>query len=123
MKLISCSELKGKIDRNDRFILINALEIHRFKCLHIPGSINVFTRVEILKYLKPEDEIVVYCTDTSCNRSILLYYLLEALGYKNVRRFAGGLRRWEEAGYSMVDTVETDYDCQGEARGQRQAQS
>ena len=52
--------------------------------------------------LKQNDEIVVYCTDYACNKSIILYHLLESMGYKNIYRFAGGLREWETMGFPIV---------------------
>ena len=39
--------------------------------------------------------------------SVALYQLLERNGYRNLRRFAGGLQEWQQAGYpleaAMVD--------------------
>ena len=52
MKRITCQELKSKMDRNDKFILINALNRNRFRAEHIPGSINIQTRSDVETYLK-----------------------------------------------------------------------
>jgi len=105
MKTISLEELKKKCDRHDDFKLVNALDRRRFRSMHIPGSINIFHKDDIKKFLKKSDEIVVYCTERACNVSILMYHLLKEMGYTKVRRFAGGLREWGEAGYPL----ETEY--------------
>lgn len=101
MRLISCKELKSKMDRGESFLLVNALEPEKYKAMRIPGSLNVCTREEVLLMLNPNDEIVVYCTNPTCKRSIVLYELLEHMGYKNLYRFAGGLEEWSNAGYPL----------------------
>jgi 3-mercaptopyruvate sulfurtransferase SseA len=37
--------------------------------------------------------------------SVALYQLLERNGYRNLRRFAGGLQAWQEAGYPLEGTM------------------
>ena len=101
MNLISCQQLKEKIDRHEVFKLVNALEEDKFRAMHIPGSICVCRKEDIPKRLSPDDEIVVYCTDISCNRSIIIYQQLNELGYKKIFRFAEGLRGWGDAGYKL----------------------
>ncbi|HXH19601.1 MAG TPA: rhodanese-like domain-containing protein [Chitinophagales bacterium] len=101
MNLITCEELKRKLDGSENFKLVNALEPEKFRAMHIPGSLNVFQREDIPKFLHPDDEIVVYCTDDTCNKSVTMYYLLESLGFKKIFRFPGGIRAWQEAGYKM----------------------
>ena len=101
MNTITATELKYRIDHGDQVFLVNALEEEKFKARHIPSSLNLFTKEGIEENLKKNDTIVVYCTDQSCNKSILLYYLLEAMGYKHIYRFPGGLREWEEKGYPV----------------------
>ena len=102
MKLIGCEELKRKIDLGEKFILVNALDEEKFRAMHIPGSVNVCREEDIKKCLSLEAVIVVYCADESCDRSIVLYRQLEGYGYRNVYRFAGGLRAWTAAGYELV---------------------
>ena len=102
MNHISCEELKRKFDQGDKFLLVNALDEIRFRALHIPGSINICKDEDINRCLTRDDVIIIYCTDEACNRSILLYQRLEASGYQNIFRFAGGLREWDSAGFELV---------------------
>ena len=62
-----------------------------------------FKEEEILVQLRKDEEIVVYCTDHICNRSIVMYYQLEDLGYKNVFRYPGGIREWANNGQELED--------------------
>jgi rhodanese-related sulfurtransferase len=101
MNLISGEELKQKLDRGDKFKLVNALGEWAFNGKHIPGSINISKIEDAKKILNPRDEIIIYCSNTSCIASIIGYQLLTRMGYKNVRRYAGGIEDWEERGYPL----------------------
>jgi rhodanese-related sulfurtransferase len=101
MNLISGEELKQKLDRGDKFKLVNALGEWAFNAKHIPGSINISKIEDAKKILNPRDEIIIYCSNTSCIASIIGYQLLTNMGYKNVRRYAGGIEDWEERGYPL----------------------
>jgi rhodanese-related sulfurtransferase len=104
MNTISAIELKQRLDAGERLVLVNALEENKFRIKHIPNSLNIYRREDIEKQLTKDDRIVVYCTDAACNKSIMLYQLLEALGYSHVIRFSGGLKEWDEAGYPLVSS-------------------
>ena len=101
MNFIDAKELKKRLDAGDKIMLVNAMEENKFRAKHIPGSLNLFKKEDIQNSLQKTDNIVVYCTDKSCNKSILLYYLLEAMGYQHVQRFAGGLLEWENCGFRL----------------------
>jgi rhodanese-related sulfurtransferase len=101
MNLISREELKQKIDRGDKFKLVNALGEWAFNAKHIPGSINISKIEDAKKRLSHGEEIIIYCSNTSCIASIIGYQLLTNMGYKNVRRYAGGIEDWEERGYPL----------------------
>jgi rhodanese-related sulfurtransferase len=101
MNLISREELKQKLDRGDKFKLINALGEWAFNAKHIPGSINISKIEDAKKILNPSDEIIIYCSNPSCIASIIGYQHLTRMGYKNVKRYAGGIVDWEEAGYPL----------------------
>jgi rhodanese-related sulfurtransferase len=105
MNLISGEELKQKIDRGDKFKLVNALGEWAFNAKHIPGSINISKIEDAKKRLNPGDEIIIYCSNPSCIASIIGYQLLTNMGYKNVRRYAGGIQYWQNAGYPLEGNV------------------
>lgn len=101
MNIINRDELKRKLDRGDDFKLVMTLNEWAFEAQHIPGSINVTTPNDITEQLNPEDEIVVYCSSETCIASQVAYKVLESSGYKNIRRYSGGLEDWVEAGFEM----------------------
>jgi rhodanese-related sulfurtransferase len=101
INLISREELKEKMDRGDSFKLVNALGEWAFNAKHIPGSINISKIQDARKILDPEDDIVIYCSNPTCIASIIGYQHLIRMGYNKVRRYAGGIADWEQAGYLM----------------------
>jgi len=112
MRLISAQELKEKLDRGDPLKLVNALGDWEYRAAHIPGSLHFATPEETLRALNRDDEIVVHCSNPSYPASVALYQLLERNGYRNVRRFAGGLQAWQAAGYRLEGTM---VEAQGDA--------
>jgi rhodanese-related sulfurtransferase len=105
MRLISAQELKERLDRGDPLKLVNALGVWEYQAAHIRGSLHFSTHEEALRALGRDDEIVVHCSNPSCMASVALYQLLERNGYRNLRRFAGGLQEWQEAGYPLEGTM------------------
>ncbi len=104
MKTIDYSSFIAKVnDRNSSIKLLNALEPSPIRRYQIPNSLNILQREEIEEKLNKDDEIIVYCTETACNQSTNLYYLLEHMGYKNVTRFSGGLREWFSKGQALEE--------------------
>ena len=102
MKLITREELRRKLERGDEFKLVMTLSAFAYRAKHIPTSCHFETIGEALAALDPAEEIIVYCGDAHCAASIYAYRLLEQEGYTRVRRFAGGVAEWEEAGYPLV---------------------
>jgi rhodanese-related sulfurtransferase len=101
MKLICREELKQKLERGDRFQLVMALGDWQYRAKHIPGSLHFATPQEALAELSQDDEIVVYCSSYDCSASVIAYEYLVHHGYTHVRRYAGGILDWEEAGYQL----------------------
>jgi rhodanese-related sulfurtransferase len=64
---ITREELKAKIDREDDFVLIEALDEKYYRHTHLPGAVNLPPkRIKELapKFLPDKNtEIVVYCLD------------------------------------------------------------
>ena len=100
MILITREELKVKIDRGDDFKLVMTMGEWAFNMAHIPGSINISSMEQGQGLISPDDEIVVYCSNELCMASPAAYHFLTSNGFKNVRRYAGGIADWQEAGYA-----------------------
>ena len=98
---ISREEVKSKLDRGDDMKLIMALDRWAFDAKHIPGSRHFDTPDELYASVNPDDEVVVYCSHADCQSSVSLYRNLLRRGYGNVRRYAGGLLDWEDAGLPL----------------------
>lgn len=101
IRTIGRDELKSKLDRGDAFKLVMALNRWAFEAKHIPGSLHFDTPDELYAALRLDDEIVVYCSNVDCLSSVALYRDLVARGYRNVRRYSGGLLGWEAAGLPL----------------------
>ena len=112
MKLISCLELKEKLDRNDDFKLVMTFREQGFLAKHIPGSLNVYSEESAKGKIELSDELVLYCVNERCLASITAYRQLSDYGFTNVRRFAGGLEEWEKMGFPLEgDQVEKSIEA------------
>lgn len=101
VKTIDRDELATKLANGDEFRLVMSLNEWAYNAKHIPGSEHFNTQEELYSSLRPDEEIVVYCTSTDCHASVAMYWALLDAGYNNVRRYAGGLSDWETAGLAL----------------------
>ena len=101
IRTISREGLKSKLDASESFALVMALNRWAFDSKHIPGSLHFDTPQELYAAIGPDDEVVVYCSNVDCLASVALYRDLVGRGYRNVRRYAGGLMDWEDAGLPL----------------------
>jgi rhodanese-related sulfurtransferase len=101
IRTISREDLRRKVARGDDFKLVMALNRWAFEAKHIPGSLHFDTPGDLYAAIKPDDEVVVYCSHVDCLSSVALYRDLVRRGYRNVARYAGGLLDWEDAGLPL----------------------
>lgn len=101
IRTIAVEELKELLATGADFRLVMALNEWAFRAKHIPGSEHFNTSEETFDALDPDEVIVVYCTSDDCHASIALYHALVDRGYRNVRRYSGGLTEWEAAGLPL----------------------
>jgi rhodanese-related sulfurtransferase len=101
IRTIERDELRALLDQGDPPVLIMALNRWAFDAKHIPGSVHFDTPDELYAAVRPDDEVVVYCSQTDCLSSVALYRDLVRRGYEHVRRYSGGLLDWEDAGYPL----------------------
>jgi rhodanese-related sulfurtransferase len=98
IRTIEREELRQKLARHDDFKLVNALNARGFRAKRIPGSLHFDDPASLHAALGKNDDIVVYCSNVDCRASQVMYQDLVEHGYTNVRRYAGGLVDWEDAG-------------------------
>ena len=101
IRTVGRDELKAMLERGDDFRLIMALNRWAFDAKHIPGSLHFDTPDELFATVRRDDQVVVYCSNVDCLASVALYRELVQRGYRNLRRYAGGLLDWEEAGLPL----------------------
>jgi rhodanese-related sulfurtransferase len=107
IRTISRDELRTKLERDDDVRLIMALNRWAFDAKHIPGSLHFDTPDQLYAAIKPDDDVIVYCSNVDCLSSVALYRDLVARGYRHVRRYSGGLLDWEDAGLPLEGSMVT----------------
>lgn len=98
---IKLNELKEKMDREDSFVLVDALSTPHYDSSHLPGAVNLpYEFVDEAEEVLPDKdaEIVVYCMNTECEASREEVRELREMGYDNVRHYPGGKQEWMKAG-------------------------
>jgi rhodanese-related sulfurtransferase len=99
MITITREELKEKLDHGADFKLINCLDDWMFRAKRIPGSIHFESLKHALDTLNRKEEVIVYCSNSGCTASVLVYQQLMEHGFQNLRHYPGGIADWEDAGY------------------------
>jgi sulfur-carrier protein adenylyltransferase/sulfurtransferase len=93
---VDAKKLKAKLDRGDRFVLVDVREPHEFQIGRIPKStlIPLGELPKRLNELDKDAEIVVHCK--SGGRSAKAVALLRENGFKNVSNMTGGILAWSD---------------------------
>lgn len=93
-----------------QILIIDARHIQDYQELHVPGAVNLppeswanLTEPPKVVGSNRERQILVYCSQESCDDSLKLATKLHNLGFSRVMAFTGGFRAWDEAGFP-VDT-------------------
>ena len=96
-------EVKARLDRGEKFVLVDVREDREFDADHLPGAIHlgkgVIERDIEGKYPDLGTPLVLYCGGGF--RSALAADNLQKMGYKNVISMDGGIRDWRQRGYPL----------------------
>ena len=96
--------VKARMDRGEKFILVDVREESEFAKDHLPGAIHlgkgVIERDIEARVPELKTEMVLYCGGGF--RSALAADNLQKMGYSNVISMDGGIRGWREKGYLLV---------------------
>jgi adenylyltransferase/sulfurtransferase len=89
-------EVKAKIDRGERFVLIDVREPHEYQICSIPQAklIPLGELPKRVNELSSADEIVAHCK--SGMRSAKAVDFLKQAGFKKVRNMKGGILAWSD---------------------------
>jgi len=97
-------EVKKRMDRGDKFMLVDVREESEFGKDHLPGAVHMGKGVieRDIEQRVPDlnEEMVLYCGGGY--RSALAADNLQKMGYKNVISMDGGIRGWREKEYPLV---------------------
>ena len=97
---LTVDDVKEKLDRGERFHLIDVREESEWAKGHLPRAVHlgkgIIERDVESRIPDTAAEIVLYCGGGF--RSALAAESLQKMGYENVRSVAGGFRAWKEAG-------------------------
>lgn len=107
LRVVSLEELRRLIEEKSVSVL-DANAPGRFARGHIPGATNVDPAAFSEGYL-PSDRartLVFYCTGVACGAARYAASRAAAMGYGDVRLFAGGITEWERAGL-MTERLST----------------
>ncbi|MDP8979460.1 MAG: molybdopterin-synthase adenylyltransferase MoeB [Acidobacteriota bacterium] len=93
---IEPSEVKAKIDRGDKFVLIDVREPHEYQICNIPYAklIPLGDLPKRVNELNSADEIVAHCK--SGMRSAKAVDFLKQAGFRKVRNMKGGILAWSD---------------------------
>jgi rhodanese-related sulfurtransferase len=103
IKETTVDQVKAKLDRGDKFHLVDVREESEFAREHLPRAIHlgkgIIERDVEERIPDTSTEIILYCGGGF--RSALAADNLQKMGYTNVISMDGGIREWREKKYPL----------------------
>ena len=97
-------EVKARLDRGEKLVLVDVREESEFAKDHLPGAIHLGKGVieRDIEQRVPDTgtELILYCGGGF--RSALAADNLQKMGYTNVVSMDGGIRGWREKGSPLT---------------------
>lgn len=104
VKETTVDEIKRRLDRGDKFMLVDVREESEFAKDHLPGAVHlgkgIIERDIEARVPDQKTELVLYCGGGF--RSALAADNLQKMGYTNVISMDGGIREWREKNYPLA---------------------
>lgn len=99
----SVDDVQARLDRGEKFLLIDVREESEFSKDHLPGAIHLGKGIierDIEERVPDRNSpMILYCGGGY--RSALAAESLQKMEYKNVISMDGGIRVWRERGYAL----------------------
>jgi len=106
---ITRTELQAKLESGDDVVVVEALGPMYYDDSHLPGARNLpHDHVdELAATVLPDRDafVVVYCSNTACQNSVVASTRLVELGYTDVHEYVEGKQDWIEAGLPVERTA------------------
>jgi rhodanese-related sulfurtransferase len=101
---VTIDEVKAKLDRKEKFLLIDVREESEYAADHLPGAVHlgkgIIERDVENRVPDRETPMVLYCGGGL--RSALAADNLQKMGYTRVLSMDGGIRGWREKGFTLT---------------------
>jgi len=101
---VTIDEVKKKLDRKEKFLLIDVREESEYAADHLPGAVHlgkgIIERDVEARVPDQETPMVLYCGGGF--RSALAADNLQKMGYTQVLSMDGGIRGWREKGFALI---------------------
>ncbi len=101
---LTVDEVKAKLDRGEKFLLVDVREESEFAKDHLPNSVHlgkgVIERDVEERVPDTAAPLILYCGGGY--RSALAADNLQKMGYSNVISMDGGIREWREKGFPLT---------------------
>jgi rhodanese-related sulfurtransferase len=104
VKELTVDDVKAKLDRREKFVLVDVREESEYAKDHLPGAVHlgkgIIERDIEARVSETGAEIVLYCGGGF--RSALAAENLQKMGYTNVWSMDGGIRDWRDKKYPLT---------------------
>jgi rhodanese-related sulfurtransferase len=101
---VTIDDVKAKLDRGEKFLLIDVREESEYAADHLPGAVHlgkgIIERDVEARVPDQETPMVLYCGGGF--RSALAADNLQKMGYTQVLSMDGGIRGWREKGFALT---------------------
>lgn len=101
---LTVDDVKAKLDRGEKFLLVDVREESEFAKDHLPGAVHLGKGIieRDIEERVPDTSapLILYCGGGY--RSALAADNLQKMGYANVISMDGGIRGWREKGFPLT---------------------
>jgi rhodanese-related sulfurtransferase len=101
---VTIDDVKAKLDRGEKFLLLDVREESEYAADHLPGAVHVGKGIieRDIEDRVPDQNtpMVLYCGGGF--RSALAADNLQKMGYTHVLSMDGGIRGWREKGFVLT---------------------
>lgn len=114
IKQLTRDELRKMRDSGKKYILVDVLPRESYEKEHIPGALSIpLAEIEekAPQLLGKNETIITYCASFDCTASTKAAEKLQALGFKHVLDYKGGLKDYKEGGLTLIGKLHDDSSC------------